>query len=72
MKKVTPEVVNYFCDSCGIELVGTNKAGNYKINMTSDGLDYSGHAVGRGSGGNFDCCYECYSKILDSLRTTNE
>ena len=68
MKKVQPEIVTYFCDACGKELKGSDKASDCEIKMTSDGLDYSGHAVGPGSGGNFECCYDCYSEILKKLK----
>jgi len=67
MKKTIPEVVTYYCDSCGTEI--TNDKSNCKIKMTSDGLDYAGHAVGPGAGGSFDCCFDCYYKILKQIRS---
>ena len=67
MKKVIPESVTYFCDVCGIELKGTNKAGSYKIVMSSDGLDFAGHAVGGGAGGTYDCCHKCYTDIREKI-----
>lgn len=68
MKKTIPEVVTYFCDICQKELKGTDKKGNYKVVMSSDGLDFAGHAVGRGAGGEFECCYNCYTETLTKLR----
>ena len=67
MIKTIPEVVTYYCDGCGTELKGSDKESNCKIVMSSDGLDYAGHAVGRGAGGNFDCCYNCYDEMLKKL-----
>jgi len=67
MKKTIPEITTYYCDSCGGEIQGSDKASNCKIKMTSDGLDYSGKAVGPGSGGAFDCCFSCYHDILKKL-----
>ena len=68
MKKVQPEVIEYFCDKCNKKLVGSDKASNCKVVMKSDGLDYSGHAVGPGTGGEFDLCYNCYSDVLSDLK----
>ena len=67
MRDIKPEIITYFCDACGVELKGSDKESTCSILMTSDGLDYSGCAVGPGSGGNFDCCYNCYSEILEKL-----
>ena len=71
MKKIIPEVVNYYCDMCGKELVGSDKASNCKVIMSSDGLDFSGNAVGPGAGGKFDCCYSCYAKLLQEFKNGN-
>lgn len=68
MKKVIPEVITYHCDKCGKELKGSDKASDCKVIASSDGLDYSGHAVGPGKGGKFDFCYNCYSAVLDFIK----
>lgn len=51
MKKTIPEQINYFCDTCGKELKGSDKEGNYKVVMSSDGRrsDWQGSW----------CRYEC-------------
>ena len=68
MKKVQPEIITYYCDSCNIELKGTDLKSECKITMQSEYLDYSGEAVGTGVGGDFDLCYDCYNEILNRLK----
>jgi len=68
MKKTQPEVIQYFCDKCKKEIVGSDKASDCKVVMTSDGVDYSGHAVWHGTGGQFDLCYNCYDEVINIIR----